>query len=107
MKNPQLKIWNLKAVETALRNRRNSSTAYTIRQVLDLLSSNWDTAMTPEEIQLKFAEALNNATDELAEALADFDACISPDEEAYEAMRRHVEEAQKHLLPLLQVKNHA
>ena len=42
---------------------------------------------------------INDAIDELAEALADFDAEISPsDTDAYLAMRNHVEQAQKILL---------
>lgn len=44
---------------------------------------------------------LDEATDELAEALADFDAEISADdEEAYECMKRHVETAQIKLLEI-------
>ena len=50
----------------------------------------------------KEKEIIDIATDELAEALSDFDAEISPDDtEAYEAMRNRVEEAQILLLELL------
>lgn len=50
----------------------------------------------------EIAPLLDEATDELAEALADFDAKISIDEpEAYECMRKHVETAQIKLLKIL------
>lgn len=53
---------------------------------------------------MKIYETIDEATDELAEALADFDSQISPDDlEAYDAMRDHVEQAQRMLLELLKI----
>lgn len=53
-------------------------------------------------------QVIDDATNELAEALADFDAKISADEaEAYECMRKHVEQAQIMLLELLKVEGNA
>ena len=47
-------------------------------------------------------QVIDDATDELSEVLADFDAYISPDDkEAYECMRKRVEIAQIMLLELL------
>lgn len=48
----KLKIWNLVVLEHRLYNERKSDDAYIIRQVLDLISSNWRSAINMNELKI-------------------------------------------------------
>lgn len=48
----KLKIWNLVVLEHRLYNERKSGDAFIIRQVLDLISSNWRSAIDMNELKI-------------------------------------------------------
>jgi len=48
----QMKVWNLRCLEERLVDSGQSLAAYTIRQVLDLISSNWRKVKEYKELEI-------------------------------------------------------
>jgi len=52
LREKQMKIWNLKMLEESLFQSKDSGRAYTVRQVLDLISPNWKEAENFRDLEV-------------------------------------------------------